>query len=140
VRSAGLRARHEALTRQIAEAERGLRLGRRDAASLDYLRNQVMVRLEVFKTTSTQAAALSLQAVSGEDRLSVIDTARAPLAAQPGRAMLAAASVFVTLFALASLLIVEYVVGFRAGQRLRRRLSDVAAPRAAAGAEAGAAA
>jgi len=114
-----LRAKYNAVTRQIGAAERNFKTGRRFGAEVEQQRNDMLLHLEVYKTAATQYAALSMQTMAGGSLMDVIDEGRVPSSGKPGPALLAAISVGVVLFALNLWLSIEYLVRMR--QRPGRR-------------------
>jgi hypothetical protein len=104
-----LRARYAEVKNQISDAEKTFRVGRTASTDLELLRNQVALYLGVLETTASQRAVLILQTVSGQNRLTVVDRAIPPRFGKPGLAMIAAISLFLTVFVLQLWVILEYL-------------------------------
>jgi capsular polysaccharide biosynthesis protein len=108
VKIATIRKKQEIVDRQIAEAERIFQTSRSRTADLQYLRGEVMISQEVLKQTLAHSAELALQAVSGQNRLAVVDRALPPLYGQPSITSTLLLSMAITLLVLAVWMIVEY--------------------------------
>ena len=119
VQMTAMKAKYAAITRQIRAAEGDFKLGRRFSAVLEEQRNEVMLRLEVYKTAATQYAMLSMQTVAGGNLMDVIDEGRVPDTGKPGASSLAAISVCAVFFLLNLWLALEYII--RAREKSRRQ-------------------
>ena len=96
VKMQSLKSRYATLSQQVAAVEHKSQTGREMATEFEQRRNEVMLRLEVLKTMSAQAATLSMQVVSAQNRLKVVDTARPPRTGSPGPGKLAFLCALVT--------------------------------------------
>jgi hypothetical protein len=119
VQMTAMKAKYAAITHQIGAAERDFKTGRRFSAVLEEQRNDVMLRLEVYKTAATQYAMLSMQTVAGGNLMDVIDNGRVPIFGKPGTASLAAIGLCAVFFLLNLWLALEYIVKVR--QKSRRQ-------------------
>jgi uncharacterized protein involved in exopolysaccharide biosynthesis len=104
---AGMRTEYETLNRQIADAERRLKIGLNASTSMGLLRNEVMLRLEVLKQAATAFAQLQVQAVAGDNLMDVIDEAELPRYGSPGFLMIGAMSVVGAITLLSLLVLAE---------------------------------
>jgi capsular polysaccharide biosynthesis protein len=108
VKIATIRKKQEILDRQIAEAEHIFQTSRSRSADLQYLRGEVLISQEVLKQTLAHSAELALQAVSGKNRLAVVDSAIPPLRGQPSVTSTILLSLAVTLLVLSAWTLVAY--------------------------------
>ena len=102
------RARRDVILSQIQRAEGRLPLKRMLTSDFDQLKNELMIRLEVRKTTETEYAKLRLSTVSAQSRLTVVDRAIPADGGKPGIIVLAAASIIGALACMVSSLSLEY--------------------------------
>src|SRR5205085_2138661 len=100
VHRTSLAAKYRTVLSLIARAEQDLQFSRVVSATYDTLRNNIQLRLDVLKTTASQAAVLGLQTVSAQNRMVVVDWARPARTAKPGIATLVAVSIFLSLLML----------------------------------------
>jgi len=81
---------HQAkLVQQIASAEHHLGIHRRLSGELGRLQTEVSLRLEYLRGALTEAAKIRLDNVSGQSRMTIIDTALPPESGEPGTPRLA---------------------------------------------------
>ncbi len=103
-----VKARREVILSQIQQAEGRLPLKRMLASDFEQLKNELVIRLEVRKTTETEFAKLRLSTVSAQSRLSVVDVAIPAEGGKPGIMLLAAASLIGALTCVLAALSLEY--------------------------------
>ena len=72
---------------QIENASKRFVKGREITTNLEVLRTDMQISLEKLKTTTTEFARLSLQTVSGQSRMTVVDKAIEPRFGKPGIAI-----------------------------------------------------
>lgn len=72
---------------QIENASKRFVKGREITTNLEVLRTDMQISLEKLKTTTTEFARLSLQTVSGQSRMTVVDKAIEPRFGKPGIAV-----------------------------------------------------
>ncbi len=101
----GLLARSDAVNRLIAAAEKKAQRGLAFSQQFERRRNDVLLRLEVLKTTASQAAILSLQTISLKNRMAAVDTAKLAKSGSPNLTMFLIISICGTGMALCVLLI-----------------------------------
>ncbi len=102
------KAELETVNHQIEEASRRFERGKEVTLSLDALRGDMALALEILKTASTEAARISLQTVSSQSRMVVIDKAVQPRFGKPGIAVTLMLSALVTGAFLGIWLALEY--------------------------------
>ncbi len=103
-----LKARRETILNQIQEAEGRLPLKRLLTSDFEQLKNELVVRLEVRKTTETEFAKLRLSTVSAQSRISVVDKAIPADGGKPGLIVLLAGSVIGALTIMVIAISAEY--------------------------------
>lgn len=113
VQITAMQAKYAAITRQINAAERDFKRGKKFGAVLEEQRNEVMLRLEVYKTAATQYALLSMQTVAGTNMMDIIDEGRVPDSGKPGTLSLAAISLGTVFLLLNFWLAIEYIIRVR---------------------------
>lgn len=95
-------ARQSVLTQQVSQAERRLGVSRQLSVRFGQLQTDVALRLEVLKTTLSEAAKIRLNNASAGSTMSVVDPAEPPKGGDPGPLKLGAAviALIAVLFAL----------------------------------------
>ncbi len=109
VRLDALKTKYATVKRQIAEAEQKTQKGREYSTEFERLRNEVTLRLEVLKAAASQAATLSMQVVSAQNRMRVVDSALPPKSGSPGMLKLGLMCGFLTLALLAGWAQLEFM-------------------------------
>jgi uncharacterized protein involved in exopolysaccharide biosynthesis len=79
-----LKAKYDVVVKQIRDVEKRSKLSREAATQYELLQNQVLLALDVLKTTATQYATLSLQTLSAKSQVALVDRAFPPLKGNPG--------------------------------------------------------
>ena len=110
IRLQALRAELETVASQIDDASRRFARGKELTTTLEILRTDMTIALEKLKTTTVEFARLSLQTVSGQSRMTVIDKAVPPKFGKPGIAVVLIFSVLGTLAFTGIWLALEYTV------------------------------
>jgi len=101
-RRSALRARYVTVARQIAAVEQQSRQGLEASTDLEQCRNEVLLQLEALKATTSQAAMLSMQVVSAQNRVKVVDVAQPARIGSPGAGKLAFLCLLLTTACVAS--------------------------------------
>ena len=78
----GVLAKQSALNELISAAEQKLHVSRSIQTKYEKIRNEITLRLEVLKTTASQAATLRIQTASAKNRVTVVDSAEPPFKAE----------------------------------------------------------
>jgi uncharacterized protein involved in exopolysaccharide biosynthesis len=104
-----LQAKYADVQNQITALESQIKTHSAGEIALANQRNEVLLSLEVLKATATEYATLSVTKMAGNNLMDVVDAPQAPDFAQPGIALFAAMSFFLTLFALQAWIAFEYV-------------------------------
>jgi uncharacterized protein involved in exopolysaccharide biosynthesis len=133
IKRRALQARYDVINRQIAQAEQKAQIGRQYLTEYERLRNEILLRLEVLKTTASQTAVLSLQVVSAQNRVHVVDPAYRAHAGSPSMQTLAIYSLTLTVIAL---LACWYLIPLAATAFGRQRAEQVSTSHAVTGAPA----
>jgi uncharacterized protein involved in exopolysaccharide biosynthesis len=108
VRQKALQAQYVTILRQIEAAKKSNVIGRATLTEIEKRRNEMLLRLEVLKTTATQSAVLSLQREAGHNMMDIVDTPQVPKSSQPGLVLLSILCFFTALFLLQIALAIEY--------------------------------
>ncbi|HEV2473338.1 MAG TPA: hypothetical protein VGS41_11765, partial [Chthonomonadales bacterium] len=95
---------------QLSRAMRSFRGGKRREALLEWVKSEAGLRLKVWEAAATTASQLSIQSVSGKNRMAVIDQAIPPDYGEPGIGMVIAAGIGLALMAMALVILLEYLL------------------------------
>lgn len=108
---------HQAsLIKQIASAEHHLGVNRQLSGELGRLQAEVGFQKDILTATLTQAQNIKLNNASAQSRMSVIDSALAPAAGEPGSTRLALLCLLPVLLAFALAVLVDYLRSARAAR------------------------
>jgi hypothetical protein len=118
---ASLQERFTTIVGQIGQAEKDLQLNRELATEYENLRNKVTLRLEILKSTSSQAAVLGLQTVSAQNRMQVVDWARPARQARPTLLTIGVVSAFLSLFLMSLWVARDYAATPASGRAIVER-------------------
>ena len=89
--------RQAELTKQISQAQRRLGVSRSLSVQFGQIQTEVALRLEVLRTTLSEAAKIRLNNASAGSSMSVVDPAEIPKGGNPGPLKLGAAAIFLVL-------------------------------------------
>ena len=108
----------EIVDRQIQNAEHALQTSRETDQEYGRLKRELDLRFEALKQALSQFASLSLQTVSAQNRLNIIDEALPPTASKPALPLLILASAAGAVLSATACLLVEFFLR-RRGRRGR---------------------
>lgn len=95
---------------QIAEVERSVQVSKEAATSFEKLHAEVELSLKVLEATATRQAELRIQTETGNNRLFVVDEARAPSRSRPGVLMTALVSALLAILVILAWFGIEYTL------------------------------
>jgi uncharacterized protein involved in exopolysaccharide biosynthesis len=101
---------YDTILQQIDLAERNFRSGKKVGTSLERLRQEVELRLEVLKKVYSSYAELQIQTANAKNRMTIVDRARPPKYGKPGITLVGSLSVFGALFVIGVWAMVEYLM------------------------------
>ena len=106
-------ARQATLSDKIAQAERRLGISRNLSFELDRLKAEVGFQSDILRATLTTAQSIRLNNASAQSRMTIIDSALAPGAGEPGTARLALLCLLPVLLAFLGAVVLDYLRGAR---------------------------
>ena len=106
-------ARQATLSDKIAQAERRLGISRNLSFELDRLKAEVGFQSDILRATLTTSQSIKLNNASAQSRMTIIDSALAPGAGEPGTARLALLCLLPVLLAFLGAVVLDYLRGAR---------------------------